>query len=194
MLPDFPEEKLKLMKVWTKYLGQKQSALLGPFAAGQYFTHHEGDRWRIERSDGSVSESEYHEFRGEFLVSNDEAIHLTAEQIIGKLDVIAEGMASEVSRTIFETIKEAADEAGNSIANGQPLTKETFLELISRIEIDFDQDGKPKMPTLFVPPGFDKSLLDEWNNDPELTIKHEELMRKKKEEWDAREACRKLVD
>ena len=195
MLPDFPEEKSKLMDEWTKYLERKQNALLGPFSAPRYFTHHEGNRWRIERSDGSVSESEYEELKGELTVSIEEATTLTPEQIASKLDDIAESMASQATASIFETLREAADGVGNSInANGRPFSKELFLELLSRVSIDFDPDGNPQMPMMIVPPGFDKSLFDEWDKDPELAKRHDEIMRRKKEEFDAREASRKLVD
>lgn len=195
MLPDFPEEKSKLMAEWTKYLERKQNAGLGPFSSPRYFTHHEGNRWRIERSDGTVSESEYEELKGELIVSNEEATTLTPEQIAAKLDDIAANMAAQATASIFATLKDASDEAGNSInANGKPFSKELFLELLSRISIDFDSDGKPQMPTMIVPPGFNKSLLDEWDKDPELAQKHDEIMKRKKEEFDAREASRKLVD
>jgi hypothetical protein len=195
MLPDYPEEKQKLLEIQTDYLNRKTNQLLGPFSQAEHFMHHEGNRWRIERSDGSISESEYNTIQGEFSVSVDEAPTLTPEKIKAKLDTIADQMASKMSKEMFATFAQAADEAGNSInAAGQPLTKDMFLEMISRIEIDFDKDGKPIMPTVFVPPGFDSSVLDEWNKDPEMGKKHEEIMNKKKEDWNEREACRKLVD
>lgn len=195
MLPDFPEEKSKLMVEWTKYLERKQNALLGPFSLARRFTHHEGNRWRIERADGSVSESEYEELKGELAVSIEEAATLTPEQIASKLDDIAEKMARQQSTSIYEDLKEATDSVGNSInANGRPFSKELFLELLSRISIDFEMDGTPQMPTMIVPPGFDTSQFDQWDKDLEFAKKHEEIMLRKKEEFDAREASRKLVD
>ena len=195
MLPDFPEEKQKLLNIWTDYLERKRNQLMGLFSMNEHFNHHEGNRWRIERSDGTISESEYNTVQGDFSVSVDEAPTLTPEKIAAKLDTIADQMASEMTREIFATIEQAADEAGNSInAKGQPLTQDLFLELLSRIEIDFTKDGIPLMPTMVVPPGFDKSVLDKWNNDPEMGKKHEEIMSKKREEWNEREARRKLVD
>lgn len=195
MLPDFPEEKQKLLNLWTDYLDRKTNQLLGPFSMAVHFMHHEGNRWQIEQTDGSISEFEYNAVQGEFSVSGDEAPTLTPEKIIEKLDTIADQMASQMTREMFATFAKAADEAGNSInAAGQTLTKDMFLEMISRIDIDFDKDGKPIMPTVFVPPGFDKSVLDEWNNDPDLGKKHEEIMNRKRDEWNEREACRKLVD
>ena len=195
MLPDYPEEKQKLSNIWTDYLDQKTNQLLGPFSMAVQFTHHEGNRWRIERSDGSLSETEYDAVQGEFSVSLDEAPTLTPEKIVAKLDIAADQMASKMAKGIFATLAQAANEAGNSInAKGQSLTKEMFLELISRIQIDFDKDGKPIMPTMIVPPGFDRSILDEWSKDPEMRKKHDEIMIKKREEWNEREACRKLVD
>jgi len=77
MLPDYPEEKQKLLKFWIEYLERKQNELLGPFSMTTRFTIHEGNRWRIERNDGSVSESEYNAVQAEFSIAADEAPTLT---------------------------------------------------------------------------------------------------------------------
>ena len=195
MLPDYPDEKQKLMDFFNDYLQQKIDEKMRPFSYEKRFLHHEGNRWRIDRSDGSSLESTYDEVSGGFTIEDDEAINLTPDQIIGKLDIIADEMAAQMTRNMLRTMINAAIEAGKSIdPNRKPFTKELFLEMITHVQIDFDRDGNPIMPTLIVPPGFDKSILEEWTNDPEMTKSYEELIRKKKEEWNARETRRKLVD
>ena len=90
MLPDFPKEKELLGKFWNEYLASRNREFLGVFAAIPSFAIHEGDRWKIERVDGSESEQEYEELSSPFTIDLAEVPNLTPEKIIVKLDAVAE--------------------------------------------------------------------------------------------------------
>ena len=107
MLPDFPKEKAILSKFWNEYLVRKHRELLGYFATIPSFTIHEGDRWKIERPDGTESEKPYEELSSGFTLDLKEVPDLTPEKIRAKLDKVAENAASLMIQGLFREIKQA---------------------------------------------------------------------------------------
>jgi len=198
MLPDFPKEKREFEKFWNDYLVNKHRELLGFFASIPSFTIHEGHLWRIERSDGSKSERPFEELSSEFIIKNEEVPELTPEKIKEKLDAVAEDTARQVSQKIIKEIQEAAEQVGNTVnANGKSLTKEHFLELLEKIDTGFDEQGEWIRPSLIMHPNFwkeNEEKFKQWDLDKDFIKRQEKIINKKREEWHAREALRKLVD
>lgn len=198
MLPDFPKEKALLQKFWNEYLAQKHRELLGIFATIPSFAIHEGDRWKIERSDGTESEQEYQEMSSGFTIGFDEVPDLTPEKIKAMLDAVAEDGARQMSQSIFKEIEEATRQVGNTVdAQGKPLTKELFLELLDKVETEFTQDGQWIPPSIVMNPDVwkaNEAKFKEWEQDKEFAKRQAEIINKKREAWYAREALRKLVD
>ena|SRR5687768_8273414 len=98
MLPDFPKEKAILGKFWNEYLAKKHREFLGFFATIPYFTVHEGNRWKLERNDGTESETEYEEMSSDFILDIKEVPNLTPEKIMAKLDAVAEDAARQMTQ------------------------------------------------------------------------------------------------
>jgi hypothetical protein len=198
MLPDFPQEKALLEKFWNEYLEHKHQELLGFFATIPSFTVHEGDRWNIERTDGTQSERPYKEISSGFTIDVNEVPDLTIEKIRNKLDAVAEDAASQMTQTIIKEVSEAADKVGNTVnAKGQSITKELLLDMIEKMDAEFDQNGVWVPPSIILHPDVWKAneeKFKEWEKDKEFTNMQSEIINKKREEWHAREALRKLVD
>jgi len=198
MLPDFPKEKILLAIFWNNYLESKHRALLGIFSTIPSFVIHEGDRWKIERSDGTESEQPYEKMSSMFTIDLSEVSSLTPEKIMAKLDVVAEDGARQMSQGIFKELEKATEQTGNTVnAKGQPLAKEHFLELLEKIETGFDQNGEWIPPSLVMHPNVWKAneeKFKEWEQDKEFTDRQAEIINRKREAWYAREALRKLVD
>jgi hypothetical protein len=198
VIPDFPAEKAKLMKIWTKYLVQKHRELLGFFSTLPSYTHHEGDRWRLIRSDNASQESEYSEMGGEFSVRVDEVPDLTPDKIAEKIDRVAEDMARQVVQRILSDIEKSVDESGRSInAGGKEFTKDLFLQALDSIELSFEQSGELIPPSVIMPPNLweaRKEEIMEWEQDPEFVARRDEIINRKRDSWHARESRRKLVD
>ena len=87
---------------------------------------------------------------------------------------------------------------GNVVdAKGKPLTPDQFLDVMERIEMSFDQNGKPMLPQIVCGPQMVeqmKKILEQIDTEPELKQRHDELLRRKRENWCDRESRRKLVD
>lgn len=198
MLPDFPKEKELFVKFWTKYLSHKHQEHLGFFATIPAFAIHEGDRWKIERSDGTESEQQYQEMSSKFTINLDEVPDLTPEKLKAKLDAVAEDGARQMSQGIIRELQLATEQVGNTVnAAGKPLTQELFLEMIEKIEIDFTPDGQWIPPSIVMHPDVwkaNEAKFKEWEKDKEFAERHMRIISRKREEWCAREALRKLVD
>lgn len=198
MIPDFPREKEKLMQFWIKYLSIKNKELLGIFGTLPIHRNHEGHLWELNRSDGSEDNQPYHEIQSLFSIEINEVPNLAPDKIRQKLDTIAEDMARQMSQNAYSEISRVTRQVGNEVnAQGQPLTKERFLQMIEKIQIDFDANGNWIPPALVMHPDLWEAKKDEfksWESDQEFKEKLEELIALKKEEWLDRENRRKLVD
>jgi hypothetical protein len=81
-------------------------------------------------------------------------------------------------------------------AKGKKLDAELILQMFETIQLEFNDDGSMQplhvIGALFTPEHLaaaEKQMVDS----PELSKRYEELIARKKEEWSAREADRKLV-
>jgi hypothetical protein len=199
MLPDFPNIKSHLDKLVERRL--RYRAKMGDPAVamiGQVFQH-EGDRMVYHTVEGTQKELDYKKAEASFSVSRDEVKSLTIDDIIQKIDAAAQQMSSQMARTIFAAIERTSKEAGTEVnAGGKPFSPEVLFEALEKISIDFDEEtGEPLMPSVFVSPEVANKIKDklpEWENNEEYTKRHYEIMKRKYEEWNARESNRKLVD
>lgn len=198
MLPDFPKEKELFSKFWNRYLELKHREFLGFFSTIPSFTIHEGDRWKIERSDGTESEKPYQGLSSSFTIDLSDVPDLTPEKIREKLDMVAEHAAQQMSQNILEEITRATEETGNTVdGKGKPLTQEMFLELLEKIDADFTPNGQWIQPSFVMHPDIwnaNKEKFKEWEQDTKFMSLQKEIIDKKREAWNAREALRKLVD
>lgn len=131
-------------------------------------------------------------------VKIEEIPDLVGEKLVAKLDTLAEDAARQVSQITFRKMDDVTREAGMAVdAGGGPPTKEIWLEMFQKMEIDFDPStGKPELTVVMHPvmaEAFQK-LWGEWEKDPDFMKRYSELFGQKREEWRDRESRRKLVD
>lgn len=88
---------------------------------------------------------------------------------------------------------EACDRAGTAVdAGGKPFDHDLFLESMERYELDFDEAGKPRMPTIFASPGVLEQIrrLPPWT--PDQTARYESIIERKRNQFNARRRVRRL--
>ncbi len=197
MLPDFPELKLELKKVLFLRI-RRVSVQKEPVLAGiRHYIQHEGSRQRYEQLSGKSVEQEFKTIGVEFTIPAKDVPTLVGRKWDVKVDEIAEKYAGEMARGLFKKVEEVCDETGNAVSGGgRPLSADLFLEMMSRMETDFDSDGRPTATFVTHPdlmPSF-KKIADEIENDPELKRRLEDITRRQREAWTAREDNRKLVE
>ena len=197
MLPDFPKIKKKHVEAINKYL--KELINQDPLFSGIRVEHHfEGSRMSYKTVDGEPNETEYGAASSEFQIKKEDVIAKGAMAYVENLRDAAEEMKRQKAGYLFEKMKEVTDKTGNVVnGKGQPFSFELFVEMIKKIWIDFDEDGKPIMPTVVVSPELGEKLrviLPEWEKKPEYKKIINYIIEEKRKEWNDRESHRKLVD
>lgn len=197
MLPDYPKAKKKIQKIFNKHMKESSEKQLGPFRESQRLTIHEGNKMMTESEGGAVDVSSLRKFEETIEISLDEMNKLTHEELLSKFTEAAESVGRKISDFSFDRIKEITDKTGNIVnAKGRPFSPDLFLEMLEKIWIDFDENGKPQYPTVVVAPGqvnyYEKAMQEIFEKE-DLKKRHDEIIEAKRKEWHERENNRKLV-
>ena len=197
MLPDFPELKSEISDTLFEFLRLRISYHLGPLSEIRHIQYFESTDRRVRHASGETEEHQMRRMEAEMTIKHDEFPNMTLEKLLEKLDHVAQEMARQMAQYTYQTISEATAKVGNVIdAKRAKLSAETILEALTKIQIDFDSVGRPKMPSVHVHPNLESAVLltiKQFDENPALKKQFREIIQRKKEEWRAREASRRLV-
>lgn len=105
----------------------------------------------------------------------------------------AEERLAQVMPHFFDVFHRTCDAAGTGAdAGGRPFSFELYLEGLERIELQFDREGKPEMPTLVMHPSMAEHLRSLPPITPAQQRALDELIERKRTEFNARRRHRKL--
>ena len=196
MLPEFRKIKAEVDKQLYERMGQTMRAELGFFSEVPRFEIHEGDgRWSLRREDGTVDESKLEKISSEVAIKTEDTEKMTLKDSVEKIDSLARDMARKQAQYSFAKIDECLPPSQTIEAKG-PLSPEILLTALEKLQIDFDETGKPKLPSLVLAPEPAKQLLaqkEAVEADPVFKRRFNEIIERKREDWRAREADRRLV-
>jgi hypothetical protein len=127
-----------------------------------------------------------------FAIEFDDAIIGRSDGLIEAINNAAEEGLKIGMPQMFEQLNQLSAAAGTTTdAKGQPLTWALILQAFENMEIEFDENGKPKL-TMVVGPETHRQFL----NLPPLTLEEQqalnELLERKRAEFNARQRRRKL--
>ena len=126
----------------------------------------------------------------------DEIPDLTFEKAIAKYDEMILDMVRKQTGFTLERLNEDIPKSQTVDAKGKKLDADLMFQMLETIQLEFYADGRPHelhvLGGLFNPERL-KAVEEEIQNNPELKKRWDELFARKKEEWRAREASRKLV-
>lgn len=197
MLPDLPDLKMNIKRLLDRYLQKQIQARLGAFSDIPHNKVHEGNRMRIIRADGSIQDSDFFLSSAEIVLKMDEVPSLTIEQRLEKINEVADKMANQINKNLYTILHEATDSAGQSVNyQGKPFDVDAILAVIELIQIDFDETGRHMPLSLIIPPSLTskaKQIIEQFESDPMLKKRYEEVIERKRMEWYDRETARKLV-
>lgn len=194
MLPDFPETKRLFNRFFRTYM-RRRAREISPYGAVQTRHFHEGRAMKITRADQSVSTSGMEQLSVLFEIKYDEIENLTLQKAIEKHDAMIVEMVQKQINFIRERMSSEIPESQSLDAKGRRFDAQILIEILEKMQIDFYPDGTPHEIFLDPPPTPEvmAAVDKEFESKPELKMKFDKLMEKKKEEWHAREADRKLV-
>ena len=197
MLPDFPKIKRKWSDMFVRMLRKRihQGSFLSQIRTTRHF---EGDRQRVTDVTGDTEESDYETFSEALEVNRQDLIDRGPIAYMASLEKIAKEFESQQSKMIFERVNKVTAKTGNMVnAGGQDINPDLILQVLETIEIDFNEAGQPRLPTLVASPEQIQRLkekMPEWEKDESYKRKFDELIKRKRQEWNDRESHRKLVD
>jgi len=151
---------------------------------------------KITRADQSESTSGMERLSTHLEIKLDEIENLTLQKAIEKHDAMIADLVRKQTHFVRERISSELPESQSLDAKGRKFDAQVVVDMLEKMEIEFYPDGAPQ--ELFLDgPLFTAERMaaveKEVESNPELKRKFEEIMAKKKEEWRAREADRKLV-
>ena len=194
MLPDFSETKRLFWRFFQTYARRKARAI-SPFADVQTRYLHEGRGMKVMRADQSESNTETQQLSSEMQIKFDEIPDLTLEKAVAKYDEMILDMVRKQTGFALQRLSDDIPASQSVDAKGKKLDAEIILEMLETIQLEFYPDGRPHelhvVGGLFSPERL-KAVDEQFQNSPELQKRYE-LMERKREEWRAREASRKLV-
>lgn len=194
MLPTSSKLRIRLIKNMNEKIKQQMNEKSPLFQQIKRYFVFEGNKLGIVRTDGTTSVDEIKKIEVSSVIEKEEAASLG---IGGLVDDISTKLAEAQSTAIFDSLEKAISEVGNKVdGGGKSFSPELFLQAIDKLQIDFE-NGLPKLPTLTCSPDsmehFQAVIKTTMNEDPFKT-QFEEIINRKKKDFDEREASRKLVD
>ena len=157
----------------------------------------EGKSSDYQRDDGVVKPVEMKRHEVSVMVDTKDGKGLTLDMFDQKARELGEGMGKQFWESITAAMDECVKETGNTltIKKGE-FKKEDFLKFLDMGEHSFDENGKLQNTFVMGSSMFEefKKCQAEWNNDPDFTMRVEDILRRKREEFNEREARRRLVE
>ena len=172
MLPDYPSIKKKVNSLLKRYLKEevyRHSPILKEI---RQTVQHEGCEGTYEDVDGRENPIEYKEIKAGLSMTRDEMRQGNFQLIISKFDEMAKTIVAEQSNILFTTVFAVAESVGNVVDTKGKRTKEAFLEMCRKIQLDFNpHTGEPQYPTIILSPETMAKIkpdLESWGQDSEF--------------------------
>jgi hypothetical protein len=197
LLPDYPKIKRYLQKRFNDTIQEeiRKNPLLSLI---KYRESHEGNSFEVTTLDGYVDKGSFKSISTEFNIPYEEMIEKGPDAYFSKVGKIVEDMVKESSKDLIQKMEQVTKRTGNIVgANSKPFSPELLLNAMEKLEIDFDEFGKPMFPTLIMSPELFEKIQKEipkWESDPKYDKMMKDLTEKKRKEWIDRKNSRKLVD
>ena len=196
MLPTYPEVVSKRARINLKLLKamiRQKSPIIGDINS---HVVHEGRASEIVRPSGEREATDMTSQSAMVEMPREKLSDFNDEKVQGYIDNIAEQFAEGMTKHIFETISKGAEKVGNVVdGKGSPLTPDLMLEVIDKIDMDFNADGTWEPPRLVVSPQQMKLIegLAESMDKKEHDRKLKAIIERKQLEYRRREAGRVLA-
>ncbi|WJI09502.1 hypothetical protein FGU46_05045 [Methanobacterium sp. CWC-01] len=201
MLPDFPSIKNKLEN--SIFLTVSDKVHDGTFLSQiRKKTRFEGKSHSFIDSAGDYVEHEYEKVDSRFSIKDEEVLDKGIVFFVEKCLKAVQEISDKITKQFFKEIDIAVTKTGNKLDGKGKLITELYLDGLEKIQVEFDENGNPYLPTFFMHPKTiidqDKRLSEYLKRNPshldEFNERLDEIIVEKRKEWDDRESNRKLVD
>jgi hypothetical protein len=122
----------------------------------------------------------------------DAVLNVDTDQWVDMIDHAAEQAVAALMPQIFSHINDIATATGNVVDARGPLTADTVLDMLDKMSISFDENGEPELPIMVVSPAGAEHVRKLPPLTPEQEARRQDILRRKKQEFDAKRRVRKL--
>jgi hypothetical protein len=193
-LPDYPETKTLLAAIHRALVQDEIDRLMGPLSAVRRAMRHEGGHVMYRDDSGAVRRAEPLEFTAGSKWNGTDWFNFSRNDVLAMLHEIAWQFARQQSQAILDAVDVAATSVGNTLSlGGRPLSADALLAMLERIEIAFDDNGRPSIPQLIGPQEQIDRVLQEIASSNSLREQYESIISSKYSQWTSREADRNLA-
>lgn len=108
---------------------------------------------QVTAPSGEVAETplKYHGYT--YSMEFDDAINGVSDGLIASLDEAADQQVASITSHLLEHVNQVTEAFGNNIdAAGEPPSHDLLNSMLEKVEISFDEQGNPIMPTLYAHP------------------------------------------
>ena len=148
-LPEYQRAFLKFTREAIDGLSRAKDPVLGRMRKGRPERNYVG---RNSMPQGQVHEAVPMPVRSEFSLTASEILEGNPTVLGGKLDEMAEGYVASLMPQVFEAIGAATEAAGTNVnAGGKPFSADLFIELLEKMEVDFDDSGQIQLQIVIGP-------------------------------------------
>lgn len=199
MLPDYPLIKAHLIEAVQARLNAALNSSLGTFSQAQKTTLHEGAGTFLERDDGSIDDKPMHRFEASAILHHDltEIESLDPSAIVQTIDELGHKLGASQLQHFLSVLDTAVKSVGNVVDSKRPMVEQIF-EMLEKLQLDFRPDRQPQLPQcVFGSKATEDAFNAAWErirHEPELRGRLETLIERKRQDFDDREAARRLVD
>jgi hypothetical protein len=142
---------------------------------------------------GEIVTSAPIEIQSEFKLSYEEIRSCDVDALASQIDKLAGESLSLVMPRFFDLLRRSSEAAGTATdLGGRPISYELWLEIVAKVDIDFDDQGKPDLPTLIVGPEMAEQLKALPPPTKEQLAAMDALIEQKRKDHNARRRNRKL--
>ncbi|MBN1314055.1 MAG: hypothetical protein JXA42_01260 [Anaerolineales bacterium] len=130
--------------------------------------------------------------KGESLIKTTTIRETNFDEITIFFYEVAQEFRAELERGLLKCLNEVTHVTGQVINfKGKPFSPDMLNEILEKMPIDFNENGKPMLPTMIIPPEMETKLRG-IKETPEQRKRFEEIIAKKRIEFYAKKRTRRL--
>jgi hypothetical protein len=199
MLPDFVRVKERRLRWFRRAVTRFMEQQAWMMKKMRTVRQHEGQQLQYETVEGDRDIVAYdNKLSSSLKIQMDELATLGPVGYLKKAHKMASEFAEQAKRYFYGQVEHYSKEAGTAVhAGGRPFDALMLLDGLEKMDLDFDENGQPELPTFVMNPSLSGAFakkMQEAEKSPEFRRRWDEVMTRKLVEWRDREADRKLVD
>jgi putative lipoic acid-binding regulatory protein len=153
MLIDFPEIKKDISRDLLKIFKNSVNSESRILENMQKTMQHEGTSGTYSSVEGTIRNKDYQQMKVEFEILYSELPNLEIVDAIRIVQEKGKEMGEQLGKYTFSTVEQVTNETGNVVdAKGKPFSLGMMFELLEKMEIPFDMNDNPHMPTVVIHP------------------------------------------